>query len=95
MGDGEGGVPRDSRRAIYEPPTGVTGSSGKAGEDRCPREASVRVGWMQGEKSKKWAVCVLKTGQRRDVQVNVATFQRLLKIYVATLRSHVATFQRV
>ena len=46
MGDGDGGMPRDSRRAIYEPPTGVTGSSDKAGEDRCAREARVRVGWM-------------------------------------------------
>ena len=76
MGDGDGGVPRDSRRAIYEPPTGVTGSSGKAGEDRCAREARVRVGWMQGEKSNKWAVCVLKTGLRRDVRGNVTTLQR-------------------
>ena len=59
MGDGDGGVPRDSRRAIYEPPTRVTGSSGKAGEDRCAREARV---WVKGRRAKKWAVCVLKTG---------------------------------
>ena len=54
----------------------MTGSSGKAGEDRCAREARVRVGWMQGEKRKKWAVCVLKIGQRRDVRGNVVTLQR-------------------
>ena len=29
MGDGDGGVPRDSRGAIYEPPTSVIESSGK------------------------------------------------------------------
>ena len=42
--------------------------SGRAGEDGCAREARVRVGWIQGEKSKRWAVCGLKTGQRLDVR---------------------------
>ena len=32
--------------------------------------------------------------QRRDVQSNVATFQRMLKINVAKLNINVATFQR-
>ena len=119
----------------------MTGISGKAGEDRCAREARVRVGWIQGEKSKKNGLCVfLKQGnvatfgatsrryreglcQRRDVRGNVAMFQRVLlsniatlgyqrrdvpetaenprrdvpeglKINVATLEFHVATFQR-
>ena len=30
-----GDVQREGRRAIYEPPTCVTGSSGKEGEDGC------------------------------------------------------------
>ena len=29
MGDGDGGVPRESRRAIYKPSIGVIGSFGK------------------------------------------------------------------
>ena len=54
----------------------MTGSSGKASEDRCAWEARVQVGWMQGGKSKKWALCVLKTGLRRDVRGNITTLQR-------------------
>ena len=35
-----------------------------------------------------------ESSQRRDVQANVATFQREVKINVATLRTNIVTFQR-
>ena len=35
--DGDGDVQREGRRTMYEPPTGVIGSSGKEGEDGCAR----------------------------------------------------------
>ena len=115
-GDGDGGV----REGVGGPQTDGVGDSGKGWYGRPTQGA---LGFKQ-----KWEVCGLKTGQRRDVRGNVATFQRVnfpssrrwistsrhsrevqnqcrdvgischdvperFKINVATLGSHVATFQ--
>ena len=73
----DGDVQREGRRAMYEPPTGVIGSSGEEGEDGCARLLGFRQWGAQNEKSKR-AIFGLKTGQRRDVTekdyANVATF---------------------
>ena len=73
--DGDGGVQRGCRRARYLPPTGVVGNSSKGRCGRVYREARVQAGMIQG-RNRKWEVSGLKTGQRRDVRGNVATFQR-------------------
>ena len=50
--DSDGDVQREGRRAMYEPPTGVIGSSGKEGEDGCARLLGFRQWGAQSEKSK-------------------------------------------
>ena len=67
MGDGDGGMPRESRRAIYEPPTGDTGSFRKEQCGGRKEEAKVPAELLQGETSKNGQCLVLKQG-------NVATF---------------------
>ena len=74
MGDGDGGVPRESRRAIYEPPTGVTGSSGKEQCGGGKEESRVPAELIQGEKSKNGQCLVLKQGNVATLQGNVTTF---------------------
>ena len=60
---------------MYEPPTGVIGSSGKEGEDGWSRSLGFRQ-WGTQVRRVKWAIFGLKTGQRRDVRGNVATLHR-------------------
>ena len=82
----------------------MVGNSSKGRCGRVYREARVQAGMIQG-RNRKWEVSGLKTGQRRDVQVNVATFQRGnfqrrdVETNVATFQrgkcSNVATFQRM
>ena len=94
MGDGDCGVPRESRRAIYEPPTSVIGSSGKEQCGGGKEEARVPAELIQGEKSKNGQCLVLKQG-------NVATFGTTSRRYREGLcqrcdiQGNVATFQRV
>ena len=52
MCDGDGDVQREGRRAMYEPLTGVIGSSGKEGEDGYARLLGFRQWGAQSEKSK-------------------------------------------
>ena len=52
---------------------GSNSSNGRCG--MLFRGARVQVGVIQGRRA-KWVVFGLKTGQRRDVRGNVATFQR-------------------
>ena len=47
-----GDVQREGRRALYEPPTGVIGSSSKEGEDGYARLLGFRKWGAQSEKSK-------------------------------------------
>ena len=47
--DGDGDVQREGWRAMYEPPTGVIGSSGKEGEDGCARLLGFRQWGAQSE----------------------------------------------
>ena len=55
--DGDGDVQREGRREMYEPPTGVIGSSGKEGEDGCARLLGFRQWGAQSEKSKMGYFC--------------------------------------
>ena len=71
--DGDGGVQRGCWRAKYWPPTGVVGNSSKGRCGKVYREARVQAGMIQG-RNRKWEVSGLKTGQRRDIRGNVATF---------------------
>ena len=48
----DGDVQREGRRAMYEPPTGVIGSSGKEVDDGCARLLGFRQWGAQSEKSK-------------------------------------------
>ena len=101
---------REGRRAMYEPPTGVIGSSGKEGEERCARLLGFRQ-WGAQSEEQNGLFLALKQGnvatfgatsrryreelcQRRDVRGNVVTFQRVGLNNVATLILNVATFQR-
>ena len=61
-------MPRESRRAIYEPPTGVIGSSDKEQCGDGKEEARVSAELIQGKKSKNGQCLVLKQG-------NVAMFR--------------------
>ena len=91
MDDGDGGVPRESRRAVYEPPTGVIGSSDKEQCGGGKEEARVSAESIQGEKSKNGQCLVLKQG-------NVATLEATSLRYREELcqrrdvRGNVATF---
>ena len=93
MGDSDGGVPRESRRAIHEPPAGVIGSSSKEQRGGGKEEARVPVELIQGEKSKNRQCLVLKQG-------SVATFGATSRRYREDIcqhrdvRGNVATFQR-
>ena len=49
MCDGDGDVQREGRREMYEPLTGVIGSSGKEGEDGCARLLGFRQWGAQSE----------------------------------------------
>ena len=64
--DGDGDVQREGRRAMYEPPTGVIGSSGKEGADGRARLLGFRQWGAQSEKNKNELFLALKQG-------NVAT----------------------
>ena len=64
-----GGGLRKSWRAIYKPPTGVIGSSGKEQCGGGKEEARVSAEVLQGERSKNGHCLVLTQG-------NVTTLQR-------------------
>ena len=64
--DDDGDVKREGRRAMYEPLTGVIGSSGKEGEYRCARLLGFRQ-WGAQSEEQNGLFLALKQG-------NVATF---------------------
>ena len=81
------------RKAMYKPPAGVTESSGRARESRKARRLGFRVMGVRGEGQKmnrSWAknrTTSRRAGSRRDVTESK-------QAHVATLESHVATWQR-